>query len=481
MRSARANTVATLVAVALLLAGCTVGPAHVEPAVELPSAFSQASGPLYDPGTVPVAGLWQSLDIGALTTLIDRADAQNTTIAQALATLNETRALSGLQVYSLFPTVDISAESERNQQSPADPFAFPGPSVVERFRAGFDVSWEIDLFGNLRRQSEQIRRQVEADTASLDAVRLSVTAEVAQAYFQWVGTALRLAIVRQNLANQSENVRILDVSLDAGRGTALDVARARAIEHSVAALLPAVEAELARVEQRLAVLTRLSVPELRQLLGQPAAMPALPRMIAVGKPADWLARRPDIRAAERALAAATSAVGVETAQFYPIVTLLGDFGWNGRTEAALGDADAERWRVAPSLSWRLLDYGRIRQRVQAAEARADGALAAFNEAWLLALEETENALANYRATTLREAALSGAVTESEAAVSLSRLRYDAGADTYLAVLDAERSLLDFQDQLATARTDRATALAALYKALGGDFALRTSGAVTERR
>ena len=458
-------------AVSMFVVACSVGPEHVAPEPELPSAFVEADSTMFDGDTAPVEGLWDSLDIDDLSLLLTRANEKNTSIEQALATLNETRALSGLQIYSLFPTVDINVESERNQQSTADPFAFPGPAITERFRAGFDLSWELDLFGSLRRPSEQIRRQVEADTEALAAVRLSVNAEVAQTYFQWVGTTLRLAVARNNLANQQENVRILDVSLDAGRGTALDVARARAVERSVAALLPGIEAELTRVEQRLAVLTRWPVAELRQRLTPPTVMPALPRLLAVGTPSDWLRRRPDVRAAERQLAVATSAVGVEVAEFYPVLTLLGDFGWNGRSEAALGDAVAERWRVAPSLSWRILDYGRIRQRVKAAEARQSGALAAFNESWLLALEEAETSLANYRATTRREAALSVALDASQQAVELARLRFDAGADTYLAVLDAERSALDFEDQLALARTDRATALAALYKALGGDFAM----------
>ncbi|MEL7537701.1 MAG: efflux transporter outer membrane subunit [Pseudomonadota bacterium] len=456
---------------ALTTVGCTVGPDHVTPIPDLPATFSGADAPAFDGEQAVGEGLWVSLGLETLERLIVRAQLQNTTVAQAVATLNETRALSGLQVYSLFPTATINVESERNQQSPADPFSFPGPTVTERFRAGFDVSWEIDLFGNLRRQSEQIRRQVEADTAALAAVRLSVTAEVAQAYFGWLGNARRVAILNRNLANQQENVRILEASLDAGRGTALDVSRARSIERSVAALLPQAEADVARSEQRLAVLTRWSIDELRTELGTATSMPTLPRMVAVGTPEDWLRRRPDIQAAERRLAASTSAIGVEVVQYFPIVTLLGDFGWNGRSEAVIGDSDAERWRVAPSLSWRILDAGRIRQRVKAAEARADGALAAYNESWLLALEETENAMNTYRATTLREAALSSAVSESQNAARLARLRFDAGADTYLAVLDAERSAIEFEDQLATARTDRATALAALYKSLGGDFAV----------
>ncbi len=453
------------------IAACTVGPDHQPPTAELPDAFAGTRYASIDGAAVAPDKLWESLAIAELNELLSRAQVQNTSIAAAVATLNETRALSGLQVYSLFPTTTINAETERNKQSRQDPFAFPGPSVTERFRAGFDAVWEIDLFGNLRRQSEQIRRLVEADTAALDAVRLSVSAEVAQAYFGWRGSAMRAAILRRNLANQADSVALLSASLDAGRGTALDVERARAVERSLAATLPLAEASVDTALQRLAVLTRWSRDELAALLGEVRSMPTLPRLVAVGSPNEWLARRPDIAAAERRLAAASSEVGVETAQLYPIVTLVGDFGWNGRSESALGDSAAERWRVAPGLSWRLPDFGRVRQRIQAAEAREQGALATFDETWLLALEETENAMINYRASTEREAALIEAVAASSAAAELARLRFDAGADTYLAVLDAERSQIEFEDQLILAKTDRATALAALFKALGGSFAV----------
>lgn len=455
-------------------AACTVGPDYDAPTPAVPATFVDALATVETDASVEPRALWASLRLAELDRLIDSALARNTTIAMAAATLAETRALSGLTLYSWFPTASFLAESERNQQSREDPFAFPGPAITERFRSGFDVSWEIDLFGNLRRQSEQIYRLVDADSAELSAARLAVMAEVAQTYFQWRGDQHRLDVLARNLANQQRNVQILSDSLDAGRGTALDVARATAIERSIAARLPQAEAAIARSEQRLSVLTGKAVTELKHDLVARQPLPSLPRLAAVGNPTDWFTRRPDIRAAERRLAAATSDVGVQTAQFFPILTLLGDFGWNGRSEAAFGNTAAERWRVAPSLSWRLPDYGRIRQRVSAAEARLDNAVAAYEAAWRLALEETENALTTYRATTREEAALIEAATHSRRAVELARLRFDAGADSYLAVLDAERSLIDFEDQLAMVTTDRATALVALYKAFAGDFAVNVA-------
>ena len=454
---------------ALCVGGCAVGPDYELPERELPESFVNAEVTA-DAAEQTASGLWESFGEPELTRLIDLALQNNTTIAGALATLNETRALSNLAVYSLLPTVDMSAAVERTRQSPQDPFSFPGAGVVERYRAGFDAAWEIDLFGSLRRQSERIRYLAEADEASLHAVRISIIAEVAQTWFQWQGETLRLRLLEANLENQAESVGILEAQLDAGRGTALDVARARAIERQLAAALPPARASVSRAEQRLAALTGMPAATLRESLEEPDGLPPLPRLIAVGTPAEWLTRRPDVYAAERRLAAATAAIGVQTAEFYPKFTLLGSFGWTGTSSSAIGDSGAERWQTAPEISWRILDYGRIRQRVEASEARAAGALAAFDEAWLTAIEETENAMANYRATTERAARLEEAVRESTQAAELAKLRFDVGADGYLSVLDADRTRIDLDNQLALARTDRATALAALYKALGGDFA-----------
>ncbi|MDJ0938749.1 MAG: TolC family protein [Woeseiaceae bacterium] len=455
--------------VLLLAGGCAVGPDYETPESELPETFLNTE--IASPDAPTMAGLWQSLGDDELNRLIDAALDNNTTIAQSLATLNETRALSNLAIYSLLPTVNVTGNLERTRQSDADPFSFPAAGVVERYRAGFDATWEIDLFGSLRRQSEEIHYLVEADEASLYAVELAIVAEVAQTYFQWQGDSLRLELLTLNLANQAESVAILEAGLEAGRGTALDVSRARAQERQLAATLPTAEANVKRAEQRLAVLTRIPAAQLREQLTLPDRMLALPPLIAVGTPADWLVRRPDVRAAERRLAAATADIGVQTAEFYPKLTLVGDFGWTGQDLSDIGSSDADRWQFAPGISWRILDFGRVRQRVKASEARAAGALAAFDEAWLVAIEETENALANYRATTERVARLEEAQREGVAAADLAQLRFDVGADDYLSVLDADRTRITIDDELATARTDRATALAALYKALGGDFAM----------
>lgn len=455
------------------LAACTLGPGHLRPELPLAASFDQAEAAAQQPPAL----LWSSLGDEDLARLLQRALAANTSIAQSAARLAETRALSGLTVYSLFPALTAEGNARRSQPSGRDPFIPPGAAArTDTYRAGFDASWEIDLFGSLRNQSNAIHQRVDADRAALADVQLSIVAEVAQTYFALRGARQQLALRQQQLRNQERNVDLLGKLLEAGRGNRLDLARAKTQGHRVAAQLPQAEAELVRQEQRLALLTAWPVATLRAQLGAADTLPPLPALRTVGTPADWLQRRPDIRAAERRLAAARSNVGYETAQYFPILTLLGDFGWTATSFAKLGDGGAERWNFGPSLSWRFLDFGRVRQQVRAAEARAAGAEAAYRDSVLRALEETENALARLRAANRSGVELEAARAAAAEAEALARLRFENGASSYLEVLDAERGLLELETQALQSRIDQATALAAVYKALAGDFAVAVSAA-----
>ncbi len=452
---------------AALLASCTVGPRHRVPEMPIPVQFDQAPAE----ATAQPAGskLWSGFGSAELDALIARALEANTTIAQAAARLNETRSLSGLSHYSWFPTTTAVADSEEAQISSQDPFAPPGGLRTETYRAGFDASWEIDLFGGLRNENRSIKRRVERDAASLADARLSIVAETAQSWFALLGARERLALRRRQLENLQENVGILKARMDVGDSNALDYMLSEAQMRSVAASVPQAEAELVREEQRLAVLTAWPIRTLRTSLSPETPMPELPVLVATGTPEEWLKRRHDIRAAERELAAFSSDVGDEIAEYFPKITLLGSFGWTANDRDQIGNADSERWAYGPSISWSFLNFGRVRQYVKAAEARRDGAIARYQETVLTALEETENALAGFRTANRSEDELrAGAAAASEAA-RLARLRYDAGAGDFLSVLDAERTQIDLEDQHVQAATRRATALAALYKALAGDL------------
>ena len=450
-----------------LLAGCTVGPRHRPPEVPLPANFDQASAEAAQHSAG--SKLWAGFGSLELDALLARALEANTTIAQAAARFAETRALSGLSPYSWFPTVTAVGDQKMSQFSGQDPFSQPGAGRFETWRAGFDATWEIDLFGSLRSQNKAIRGRVEADAASLADARLSIVAETAQAWFSLIGARERLALQRRQLANLEEGVAILRARVDAGNSTALDLARSEAQARSLAAFVPQAEADVVRQEQRLAVLTAWPVAILRSQLASTTTIPELPELVATGTPEQWLKRRPDIRSAERQLAAATADVGVEVAEYFPKLELLGGFGWTAQSRDAIGDRAAERWQYGPSLTWNFLNIGRVRQNVKAAEARADGAVARYQETVLRALEETENALAGFRATNQAEDELRAAAAAAGEAARLSRMRYDVGASDYLTLLDAERTMLDLEDQHVQAASRRATALAALYKALAGDL------------
>lgn len=451
--------------VALGCVGCTVGPRHVEPGTELPARFDQAPAAS---DAAPGPGLWAAFGEAELGALLERSAQASTSIGQAAARLAETRALAGLAIYALVPTVTAEGGTERSRFSGLDPNLPVSAGEFETWRAGFDASWEIDLFGSLRNRRDAIYRRADADAAALAAARLSVAAETAQAWFALLGARERRALLGRQLDSLEDSLRILELQLAAGRANALDVARARSLARGVAAALPEAQAEVVRHEQRLAVLTAWPVEELRRRLDPAAVLPKVPALAVTTSPEEWLRRRPDVREAERRLAAATADVGAEIAEYFPRLELTGSFGWTGPDRGSLGEAAAERWSYGPTLRWRFLDLGRVRQQVRAADARRDGALASYREVVLRALEETENALAGLRAASAAAAELAQAETAAREAARLARLRFDAGASDYLAVLDAERSWLEFADRGVQARTGQATALAAVYKALAGD-------------
>ena len=321
----------------------------------------------------------------------------------------------------------------------------------------------------MRREREASDAEVGLVEATRRDVLLSLLAEVARHYFEYRGARYRLEVARKNAQVQDETLKLTVARLEGGRGTELDVARARAELKSTTALIPPIEADAARAKNRLAVLLGRQPSEFAIDLDEAGWTDAIPKLVAIGKPEDLLRRRPDIRAAERRLAAATARIGVATADLFPRVTFTGTLGPQAPTIPGLFRSGAAAYSLGPSISWAALDLGKVAARIRAAGAHAEADLNGYEQTVLLALEETENALVQFGRERTRRDALVEAVQASGQAAALADARYQAGAAEFLTTLDAQRTVLSLQMQLAESRTRTVTSLVALYKALGGGW------------
>jgi multidrug efflux system outer membrane protein len=466
-----------LAPVILLLAlGCSVGPDYQEPETKSAAAYESAGkdGFSTDPALV---AWWREFGDETLNKLIDRAVGGNRTVAAQAALLREARALYGLEIYDLAPTVTAGGSYTRQMLSNATFLSgVPRPArTFGFFAAGFDATWEIDIWGKVRRSIEAASAEVGASEASRRDVLLSVMAEVARSYFEYHGARHRLEIARKNAQLQEETVRLTVARFEGGRGTELDVSSARADLHATLAILPPIEEEVLRAKNRVAVLLGEQPTGFAFESGAPGPRDALPKLVAIGKPEDLLRRRPDIRQAERRLAAATARIGVETADLFPRVTFSGNIGPQAPTIPGLFKSGAMAYSFGPSISWAAFDLGRVAARIRAADARAEAQLYLYEQTVLQALEETENALASYGREKARRDSLIEAVAASERAYELAEARYQAGAADFLATLVAQRTVLRLQLDLADSRTRTVTSLIALFKALGGGWEVGSAG------
>jgi len=461
---------AVLVLNLALLSGCAlVGPDRQTPTTELSAAFASANQPGLSADPVHTRW-WQGFKDADLNRLVDLAVAGNHDVRIASARLHEARALWDETAFDRYPTVTAEAAYANEQQSTAALQGFPGEGRGrELYNAGFDAFWELDLFGRVRRSIEARTAERDAAEASLHDVLVSLLAEVARNYFELRGTQHQLAVARRNADNQRQTLALTIARLEGGRGTALDTARARAQLDATRASIPPLEATIRRAMHRLAVLTGRQPETLVTALERPVPLPEAPKLVTLGRPEDLLRRRPDIRVAERGLTAATARIGVATADLFPRVTFLGSIALEASSFTGLGSSGSDSYSFGPSIRWAAFDLGRVRARIRQADARAEASLAQYELAVLRALEETENALVELGRQQARRELLRTSAEASEQATELARLRFEEGVADFLTVLDAERTMLEAQDRLARSETDTATALVAVYKALGGGW------------
>ena len=448
-----------------LLGGCAaVGPDYQTPRSELPDAWSRTAG---NAGTraEDLADWWKRLDDPTLDRLIEDALGANPDLLAARARLREARARRQLAGAEEMPSVTATGSASRAKSSGKT----GAGSTRDLYSAGFDASWEPDIFGATRRGIEAAQADLEASGASLEGVRVSLVAELALDYVNLRAYQTRLAIARANLESQSETLQIADWRRQAGLATSLDVEQARANLEQTRAQVPALETSLTQAKHAIAILLGQAPASLDQRLSAPAPLPRVADAIAIGIPADTLRRRPDVVAAERKLAAETARIGVATAALYPGFQLSGSIGLDALNPADLLTRSALGHSLAAAVVGTLFDGGRLRQRVEIQNAVQEQALVNYRSTVLTALKEVEDALAALANSGRRQEALGRAAEAAGNAASLARQRYASGLVDFQTVLDSERSQLSTQDSLASADADRVTALIQLYKALGGGW------------
>ncbi len=452
-----------------LLTACAVGPNYHRPETPVDAHFANSGEQGFEQGD-PVQLYWTRFEDPMLNDLVQDALDHNQDLAAAAANLQAARAARRLAGFDQFPTVTAVAGYSKNLYSSQQAFGLPFPDrEYDTAQEGFDGLWELDLFGRVRRNVEASRADVGASAATVQDARVSVIAEVARDYFVLRGLQDQLELTKRNADNQQSTLTLTRNRLEAGRGNELDTSRAEAQWQTTLASIPSLETTIATTIYRLSVLTGRQPAALNERLAPVAAMPPLPPLNSIGTPEQLLRRRPDVRVAERRLAAATARVGVAMGDLFPKVTLIGDIGYSAPAFSDFGTNGGRFFSFGPSITWAAFDLGRVEARIGQSKALTNAALATYQGAVLNALEDTEGALITYARAQTRRQSLQLAAAASDKAADLARKRFEGGLIDFLEVLDAERTALSAELLVSQSRTDAATSLIAVYKALGAGW------------
>lgn len=462
-------TTPLLLAAILALSACAVGPDYRTPETA-PAEIDRATAQDFDRSRFESAW-WRQFEDPTLDALVSQALAENRELRIAFSRLRAARSIRDDTANDRLPTVTAGASAEYGEAQ--QPGFSEVRSNIERYDLGLDMTWELDLFGRIQRRIEASEAQTEAAEAELYQLQVSLIAELVDAYGQLRGAQLRERIARENLNYQRDSHQLTEQLRDAGMGSELDVLRADARLAATEASLPQFQAAQSRARNRIATLLGQRADQLSVDLS-PRDLPAIAKALPIGDPGELLRRRPDIRAAERQLAAATANVGVATADLFPRVSLSGFLGFIAGRGSQIGSSAAQAWGVAPSISWAAFDMGSVRARLRGAEADAEGALASYEQQVLLALEESENAFSDYARAQERLLSLLRQSSASRAAAQQAEIRYREGTVDFLVLLDAERERLAAEDAQAQAEVELYRGVVALYKALGGGWQLSNS-------
>jgi len=466
-----------LVGLVLQLQACAlVGPDYLAPqtAVDLDQTFIgqqqvMTEQVLYK-AVEPEVNWWKQLNDDALNHLIALSLQQNTDLRIAMANLASSRAVLVESETGLQPTIDAEGSVER-QRLPGYQTGSNNDSADDETvtSVGLGLGWELDLFGQVRRAIEAATANIAVQEALLADVQRLVIADVAAAYIDYRGAQERQKVIERNITNQRKTLELTQSMASEGASSDLDVARARAQLTLTLSLLPTVKNDTEAARNRLATLTSQDIRQVEQQLSTEHTLLTLPNVIAVGEPAGLIRRRPDIKAAERKLAQATAQVGVNTADLFPKVSLNGNIGFAADTFSELDASGAFNYGIGPAISWNVFNRDAIKARIQQAEANVDMQLAEYDRTVLNALEEINSYLAEHGYERQRRQALQTSVEASAESVELVQARYREGVESFLAVLDAERTLLTSEQELTNSNIALNQSLIMIYRALGGSW------------
>ena len=459
----------TIAALLTASACTTVGPDHRSPIPGAPAqgSFASAASPLFS-GDEPPGRWWSLLGDPVLDRLVAEALAANTDLRVAAANLRQARAALRETRAGRLPTTTVNGGASLTRQSQGSGLT-GGGDVQDVYDAGLDVNYQIDLFGRVTRAIEASRADVDAVQAAFDLTRVSVAAETTRAYLEVCSTSRQIDVARETVKLQEQTYDLTRRLLEGGRGTALETSQAASLLEQTRAAIPTLEAQRLGAAYRLALLTGRPAADFPREVTACAQAPALTRPIPVGNGATLLCRRPDIRQAERRLAASTARIGVATADLYPSISIGGSIGSTSTSPGGLVSGDGFRFGIGPLLSFNFPNTSVARSRVRQAEAAAEAELARFDGTWLGALQETESALTLYARELERLQILRRARNQAAEAARIARLRFEAGRESFQVVLDAARSIAQTDAAVAQSEATLANYLVSLFLSLGGGW------------
>lgn len=451
----------------LLLSGCVVGPDHEAPQTALPVKFSEGS--TRAAADVTLAPWWTAFNDRRLNGLVETGLSQNLDVLQAIERITSAEANFEAADSGAFPQLNVSADHQVSRTNGTGALVTRDSDTTNTTSGTLGVSWLIDLFGQYRRSKESAKASLDAAYASADVARLTFLSNVVSAYVDARYYQERIAIARKNLASRRETLELTRLQLEAGAASRLDVVQSEGLVNSTLAEIPGLEISFRQSVHRISLLLGLPATSLLADLQKGAAQPYARRGVNAGVPADLIRNRPDIRAAERNLAAATAEIGVAEAALYPSITLSGSISPTlVATSAASGSATS--WGFGPSLNLPIFDAGARRANIKAREAAAREAYLAWKQTVLSAVSEVENALVAVSRTRQTVSALTATVRSYEEALSLATASYRDGASSLLDVLDAQRNVASARANLAQAVQQLANSYVQLNVAIGGGYA-----------